>query len=117
MEEHLREFQTLVSKLKKLSYLKVKQFLGVNSNDNDPRVKYLANLDLSISLLSSHVAALLEPKDGSKPPKSVALEMLECVEKQVKLLQEELAVTGWDKDGNPLLDLANWADITKGWPR
>ncbi|KKM87061.1 hypothetical protein LCGC14_1272640 [marine sediment metagenome] len=116
--EDQKERLGLLLKLQKLSQLAVREFMGVNSENDDPRVKFLARLQMAMNLLTTQVAVLITISmelEGEKQERGQLI--LEELEKQVEVMESDLAVTGWDLNNNPLLDLPRWEEITKSWPK
>lgn len=41
----------------------------------------------------------------------------ETMTKALERMQAALGITGWDSEGNPMLDLAKYKEVTANWPR
>ena len=116
--EDQKERLGLLLKLQKLSQLAVREFMGVNSENDDPRVKLLDRLQMDMNHLTTQIAVLITISmelEGEKQERGQLI--LEELEKQVEVMESDLAVTGWDLNNNPLLDLPRWEEITKSWPK
>jgi hypothetical protein len=115
--EFMDEFQHLTRRIATLSKLAVRQFLGTREPE-DPRVIYLVNLEAFKAMTDASLEALLElaiKKMGVTRQEFLQLAK-QKLEGQLKTMETDLCVTGWDDAGNPLLDLLGFQEKTKGWP-
>ncbi|KKK52543.1 hypothetical protein LCGC14_3103860 [marine sediment metagenome] len=114
---HQDEYRAWAAKLETLSRLAVRQFLGTRP-EGDPRVDYLAGLEAFKNVATAQIAALTMIVttllgDNVETLRKAGLAELQG---QIESMEKDLAVTGWDGDGNPLFDLPASRELTKGWP-
>ena len=111
------EYRALATKLETLSKLAVRQFLGTRP-EGDPRVDYLAGLEVFMNVATAQLAALnsmMTALLGDNVETFRKAGLAELAE-QVESMEKQLAVTGWDEAGNPLFDLQASRELTKRWP-
>ena len=118
IEKYTANYEEMVNKLKVLSRMNVRQFMGTRE-DGDPRVNYLTEMEASKNLANVHLSTLLEVVSqmfGSKGGELLKM-MEQTLSQQIKSMEETLAVTGWNKDGTPKLDLQAHLERTQTWPK
>ncbi|KKN16226.1 hypothetical protein LCGC14_0978190 [marine sediment metagenome] len=111
------EYRAQAAKLQALSRLAVRQFLGTRP-EGDPRVDYLAGLEAFRNMASAQLAALTMIVTAMLGDNVETLRKASLAELQgqIESMEKDLAVTGWDGEGNPLFDLPASRELTKGWP-
>lgn len=116
-QAYLENYEKMVRKLHLLSRIYIRQFLGTRP-EGDPRVDYLTGLEgfknLANAQLSGVVRILTMMLGGKKQEFLDILE--EELGKQIKAMEEDLAVTSWDAQGNPTFDLQVFRQRTATWP-
>lgn len=118
VEEYMANYGEMTKKLFLLSQMNVRQFLGTRV-EGDPRVTYLTQMEAFKNLADVQLSTLLEVVSnmfGSKG--GDLLKVFErTLSQQIASMEESLAVTGWNEDGTPILDLQAHLEKTKGWPQ
>jgi hypothetical protein len=114
-EDFLENYRSQVNRLQVLSRLAIRQFLGTRP-DGDPRVDYLANLDAFKNLANVHLEVMMELVIKKSKDDFLKLQG-EHLAMQVKAMEQDLCVTGWDNLGNPIFDLPRYMERTKLWPK
>lgn len=118
VEEYTANYNEMINKIKVLSRMNVRQFLGTRQ-EGDPRVEYLNQMETDRNLANVQVSALLEVVSemfGSKGGELLKV-MKRTLSQQIKSMEESLAVTGWNEDGTPQLDLQAHLEKTANWPK
>ena len=117
LQGYVERYRKMAEKINTLNQIAVRQFLGSRPAD-DPRVVYLVGMENFRNLANAQLEVLVRlatEKLGVK--KEEFLQMYsEEMEKQVKDLEEDLRVSGWDGDGQPIFDLQAYRERTIGWP-
>lgn len=114
----LENYRDMVGKLRCLSKISVRQFLGSRA-EGDPRVDYLTDLEAFKNLANVHLEVIMEliiHKLGVTKEEFLKAQS-DHVTKQVEFMEKDLCVTGWDQQRNPLFDLARYAERTAKWPK
>ena len=117
-EQYMANYKELIGKLHTLSRMSVRQFLGTRQ-EGDPRVDYLTGLESFKNLANVQLSVLLRlatEKLGVKKEDFLAMSEDE-LKQQIASMAESLAVTGWNEDGTPILDLQAHLEKTASWPR
>lgn len=118
LQKYVKSYREMLKKLSTMSQVAVRQFLGSRPAD-DPRVVYLAGLETFRNVANAQMEVLVRlatEKLGVKREEFLQMSSEE-MEKQVKAMEEDLRVSGWDGDGNPLFeDLQAYRERTIGWP-
>jgi len=117
-EKYIVNYKELITKLHTLSQMNVRQFLGTRA-DGDPRVTYLTGLETFKNLANVQLSVLLRlttEKLGVKREDFLTLSEDE-LSQQITSMEESLAVTGWNEDGTPQLDLQAHLEKTANWPK
>ena len=118
VDEYMANYGEMTNRLFVLSRMNVRQFLGTRA-EGDPRVLYLAQMEAFKNLADVQISTLLEVVSnmfGGKGGKFLKL-FEETFSEQIASMEESLAVTGWNEDGTPILDLKAHLEKTKGWPQ
>ncbi len=115
--EYMDKYRENIRKLQVLSNLSTQQFLG-SLTDVDPRKQYMLGLETFKNLANVYfevIAEILLMKLGV--PKEDYLQLMdESLNKQIKAMEQDLCVTNWDKQGNPIFDLPRYSERVKTWP-
>jgi len=117
LQKYVESYREMIKKLNTLSQIAVRQFLGSRPAD-DPRVVYLAGMETFRNLANAQLEVLVRlatEKLGVKREEFLQMSSEE-MEKQVKAMEEDLRVSGWDNDGQPIFDLQAYRERTIGWP-
>ncbi len=117
-QAYMDNYKEMLGKLHILSRMAVRQFLGTR-DERDPRVKYLTGVESFKNLANVQLSMLLRlatEKLGVKKADFLAMSEDE-LKQQIASMEESLAVTGWNKDGTPVLDLQAHLERTKEWPK
>jgi len=117
-EAYMGEYMAMVRKLQVLSRMACRQLLGIRP-DGDPRLEYLAGLETFKNMANAQLEVVMElviRKLGISKEDFLKLQR-EKLASQIKAMEEDLCVTGWDKQGNPLFDLPRYVERTKSWPK
>ena len=116
-QAYLENYETMVRRLHTLSRISVRQFLGTRP-EGDPRVDYLTGLEGFKNLANaqlSGVVRVLTMMLGNKKQEFLDIQAEELT-KHIKSMEEDLAVSGWDAQGNPTFDLQAFRQRTATWP-
>jgi len=123
-EAYMENYKQQVEHLYWLSTFNVRQFMGTRK-ENDPqdpygplRVKYLAGLESFKNLANAQISGIvriLTMMLGDRLPEFLKI-MEEDLATQIKAMEEDIGVKGWDKDGNPQFDLQVLREKTARWP-
>jgi hypothetical protein len=114
----LEEYRNMVKKLRALSKISVRQFLGSRA-DGDPRVEYLTEIEAFKNLANVYfevIMGLTFTKLGVSKEEYLKINC-EQLSNQLKTMEQDLCITGWDQQGNPLFDLVRYAERTSNWPK
>jgi len=117
-EVYLANYKEMVKKLRVLSKVAVRQFLGTRRADDDPRLEYMTDLEAFKNLANVHLEVLMEltiKKLGITRKDSLKVHG-DQLAAQLKTMEQDLCVTGWDEKGSPIFDLAAYRERTKLWP-
>lgn len=118
IEEYMANYNKMFSRLHILSRMNVRQFLGTRQ-EGDSRVEYLTQMEAFKNLANVQLSTLLEVVSemfGSKGGELLKV-MEQALSQQIKSMEESLAVTGWNEDGTPQLDLKAHLEKTANWPK
>lgn len=125
VEEYMANYNQMFNRLHILSRMNVRQFLGTRQ-EGDPRdpygparVEYLTQMEAFKNLANVQLSTLLEVVSemfGSKGGELLKV-MERTLSQQIKSIEESLAVTGWNEDGTPKLDLQAHLEKTANWPK
>lgn len=116
-EKALADYRERAGKLGRMSHVQVRQLMGTQE-PGDPRVEYLAGNQFYINLANTQLASLLRVVTDVlhiDPGKFMAIQAEE-LDKQISLLEEDLCITGWSSEGEPIFDLQAHRERTEGWP-
>ena len=116
-EVYLANYKEMVKKLRVLSKVAVRQFLGTRA-DGDPRLEYMTDLEAFKNLANVHLEVLVEltiKKLGITREDYLKVHG-DQLAAQLKTMEQDLAVKSWDESGNPIFDLATYRERTKLWP-
>lgn len=115
--QELDRYRLMAGRVYTLSQVAVRQFTG-SRPDEDPRVQFMKEIEAFQQVAKAQLAVLarlMTEKLGIKKEDYLAM-ACEELENQVKVMQEDLAVRGWDQDGKPIFDLEAFKERTAGWP-
>lgn len=118
VEEYMANYGPMTKRLFVLSQMNVRQFLGTRV-EGDPRVAYLTQMEAFKNLADVQISTLLEVVSnmfGGKGGEFLK-RFEETLSEQITSMEESLAVTGWNEDGTPILNLQAHLEKTKGWPQ
>ena len=116
-EAYVERYKQMVERLTILSRFNVRQFLGTRP-EGDPRVDYLAGLEGFKNLVNPQLSGIIRVLTmmlGDKRQEFLKI-MEEELANQIKVMEEEVGITGWTAEGQPQFDLAVLREKTKGWP-
>lgn len=117
-QELILKYTENARKMMELSRIHARQFMGMR-NENDPRLRYLIELDSMMNMLQSQVEVLTTLVTTQLGVDK--LDYLKCAEQvmanSLKRMQDSLGITGWDEAGSPLFDLAKYKEVTSLWPK
>lgn len=111
-------YKEMTRKVGVLSRISVRQLLGTRS-EADSRTEYMTTLEMRVNMSLMQIEALLElaiSKLGVSRDDFLKA-MTDKMKETVKTLEEDFCVTSWDDTGNPIFDLAKYAERTKLWPK
>lgn len=117
-EAYLENYKKQIQRLMFLSRFNIRQFLGTRQ-EGDPRVEYLADIERFKNLANAQLAGIIRVLTmmlGDKKQEFLDI-MAEELANQLKMMEEEVGITGWAEDGQPQFDLAQLREKTKGWPQ
>lgn len=117
-QDYLENYRNMVQRLQVLSRLAVRQLIGTRAND-DPQAEYVAGLEAFKNLANVHLEVIMElaiKKLGISKDDFLKLQG-EQLANQIKAMEQDLCVTGWDDNGNPIFDLVAYAKRTVRWPK
>lgn len=117
-EVYLANYKEMVKKLRVLSKVAIRQFLGTRA-DGDPRLEYMTDLEAFKNLANVHLEVLMEltiKKLGITREDYLKVHG-DQLAAQLKTMEQDLCVTGWDSAGNPTFDLKAMAERTRLWPK
>jgi len=116
-QAYLEDYREMVRKLYVLSADAVRQFLGTRK-EGDPRVEYLTGLEAFKNMANAQVSCLnrLATEKLGVSQEDFMTVAAEELEKQVKTMEKDLAVVGWNEDGTMKLDLQAHLKKTEDWP-
>jgi hypothetical protein len=117
-EALLGTYKQMLEKLKVLSKISARQFLGTRADD-DPRLVYLTDLETFKNMANVHIEVIMEfiIKKLKVTREEFLKAQTDLISSQVATMETDLCVTGWDQQGNPLFDLAKYAERTRTWPK
>jgi len=116
-EAYVERYKQLVERLTILSRFNVRQFLGTRP-EGDPRVDYLAGLESFKNLVNAQLSGIIRVLTmmlGDKKQEFLKIMEDELIN-QLKVMEEEVGITGWTAEGQPQFDLQVLREKTKGWP-
>jgi len=116
-EAFMTNYKEMVRKLRVLSKFAVRQFLGTRVDD-DPRLEYLTDIEAFKNLANVHLEvmmALTIKKLGLSKEDYLKAHGDQLAE-QLKTIEQDLCITGWDDKDNPIFDLPAYRERTKLWP-
>jgi len=116
-EAYVANYKEMVKKLRGLSRVSVRQFLGTRA-DTDPHVEYLTDRDTFENLANVHLQVLMEltiKKLGISKEDYLKVQ-IDQLAIQIQAMEKDLCVTGWDASGNPIFNLVAYRERTKTWP-
>jgi hypothetical protein len=111
-------YKEMTRKVGVLSRITVRQLLGTRP-ETDPRTEYMTTLEMRVIMSGMQQEVLLElaiTKLGLSRDDFLKA-MTEKMQETVKAFEDDLCVQDWDDAGNPIFDLAKYAERTKLWPR
>jgi hypothetical protein len=114
----VENYKQLNRKLVTLSGIGVRQLLGTRP-EADSRTEYVTKLALKIDATAAMTEVVLElmlSKLEISRDDFLQL-MTEKLEQAVKDLEEDFCITSWNDDGQPIFDLAKYAQRSQMWPR
>ncbi len=117
-QDYLENYRNMVTRLHALSRLAVRQLIGTRASD-DPQAEYVTGLEAFKNLANVHLEVLMEltiKKLGISKDDFLKLQG-EQLANQIAAMEQDLCVTGWDGNGNPIFDLAKYAERTARWPK
>ena len=116
-EAYVANYKEMVKKLRVLSKVAVRQFLGTRA-DGDPRLEYMTDLEAFKNLANVHLEVLMELtiKKLGITKEDYLKAHVRFLNAQIQTMEKDLAVTGWDEKGSPIFDLAAYRERTKLWP-
>ena len=117
-EAYLDNYKQMIQRLMFISRFNVRQFLGTRP-EGDPRVEYLTALESFKNLANSQVTGVIRAVTmmlGDKKQEFLDI-MAEELANHVKVMEEEVGITGWTAEGQPQFDLQVLREKTKGWPQ
>lgn len=117
-EAYVANYKEMVKKLRVLSKVAVRQFLGTRA-DGDPRLEYMTNMEAFMNLAYVHLEVLMEMtiKKLGITKEDYLKAHGDQLATQIQTMEKDLAVEGWDEKGNPIFDLPRYAERTKSWPK
>ena len=101
-----------------LSRFNCRQFLGTRS-EGDPRVEYLTALESFKNLANAQIAGVVRAVTmmlGDKKQEFLDI-MAEELANQLKMMEDEVGITGWTDEGQPQFDLPVLREKTREWPQ
>ena len=116
-EAYKENYKRQVQRLMVLSRFNCRQFLGTRP-EGDPRVDYLAGLESFKNLVDSQLSGIIRVLTmmlGDKKHEFLKI-MEEELDNHLKVMEEEVGITGWTEDEQPQFDLQVLREKTKGWP-
>lgn len=118
VQGYLDRYTVTARKIAAISRIHSRQFIGTRA-EGDPRLTYLVELETTLNILSAQVevlTTLVTTKLGLNP--DVFMKCTEeILESTLTRLQQPLAITSWDEQGNPIFDLVKYKEVTALWPR
>jgi len=116
-EAYLENYKRMIQRLYFVSRFNIRQFLGTRP-EGDPRVEYLTVLEGFKNLANAQIQAMVRALTmllGDKKQEFLNI-MAEEMANQLKVMEEEVGITGWTDEGQPQFDLNILREKTKGWP-
>jgi len=116
-EAYKENYKRMIQRLYFVSRFNIRQFLGTRP-EGDPRVEYLTVLEGFKNLANAQIQAIIRALTmllGDKKQEFLNI-MAEEMANQLKVMEEEVGITGWTDDGQPQFDLNILREKTKGWP-
>ena len=117
-EAYLENYKQMIQRLSFLSRFNVRQFLGTRP-EGDPRVEYLTVLEEFKNLANAQITGIVRVLTmllGDKKQEFLDI-MAEEMSNHLKVMEEEVGITGWTAEGQPQFDLKVLREKTKGWPQ
>lgn len=110
-----------VQKLLKLSLIQSRQLMG-SLPATDPRMQFVSDLQGQLHLANAQILAtmhvlqeILRVLKDDLQIKQTEIQLLE-LKNQIEVMEKDLCVTGWDPNGEPILNLQEYRKRTEGWP-
>ena len=116
-EAYKENYKKQIQRLYFLSRFNVRQFLGTRP-EGDPRVEYLTALESFKNLANAQITGMVHALTmiiGDKKQEFLDI-MAEELDNQLKVMEDEVGITGWTAEGQPQFDLQVLREKTKGWP-
>lgn len=116
-EEYLENYKKQIQRLMTMSTFNVRQFMGTRQ-EGDPRVNYLAGLETFKNIVNSQLSGIVRVLTmmlGDRKQAFMKI-MEEELANQIKTMESDIGIVGWNEDGTPQFDLALLKEKTKGWP-
>jgi len=116
-EAYLKNYKQMIQRLYFVSRFNIRQFLGTRQ-EGDPRVEYLAALESFKNLANAQITGIVRALTmmlGDKKQEFLDI-MAEELANQLKVMEDEVGITGWTAEGQPQFDLNILRGKTKGWP-
>ena len=117
-EAYKENYKTQIERLYFLSKFNARQFLGTRP-EGDPRVEYLTTIESFKNLANAQIAGVIRVMTmmlGDKKQEFLDI-MAEELASQLKVMEEEVGITGWTEEGQPQFDLNILREKTRGWPQ
>jgi len=115
---YLANYRQMVERLSFLSKFNVRQFMGTRE-EGDPRVTYLASLESFKNLVNSQLSGIIRILTmmlGEKKQEFLKI-MEEELANQLKVMEDDVGITGWTEEGQPQFDLKVLSEKTARWPK
>ena len=116
-EAYLENYKQMIQRLMFISRFNVRQFLGTRP-EGDPRVEYLTALESFKNLANCQITGIVRVLTmmlGDKKQEFLDI-MAEELANQLKVMEDEVGISGWTDTGEPQFDLQVLREKTKGWP-
>ena len=117
-EAYKENYKKQIQRLYFLSRFNVRQFLGTRP-EGDPRVEYLTALESFKNLANAQITGMVHALTmiiGDKKQEFLDI-MAEELDNQLKVMEDEVGITGWTAEGQPQFDLQVLRERTREWPQ